>query len=92
MFRKFLVWGVRLSVARPGTPWLFSSGALVAMSMLKSITTKAEVIDLSKTKPGDKIIIEHLDVTHAQQLKQEKAAKKADKRATKEAKRLARKG
>ncbi|MEZ5379443.1 MAG: hypothetical protein R2733_23285 [Acidimicrobiales bacterium] len=92
MFRKLLVWGVRRSFAGPGKPWLVSSGAFMAMRMFKSVSTKAEVIDLSNSKPGDKIVIEHLDITHAQQIKQIKAAKKAEKRAAKDAKRLARKG
>ncbi len=92
MFRKLLVWGVRLSFVGPGKSWLFSSAALMAMKMVKSVSTKTEVIELSKSKPGDRIIIEHLDITHAQQLKAQKSAKKADKRANKDAKRLARKG
>ncbi len=86
-----LVWGVRRSFAGPGKSWLYSSGALLALRMVKSVSTKTEVIDLSRTKPGDKIIIEHLDVTHQQQLKAEKTARKADRRAAKDAKRLARK-
>ncbi len=92
MFRKLLVWSVRRSFAGPGKPWLVSSGALMAMRMMKSVTTKSEVIDLSNSKPGDRIVIEHLDITHAQQIKAQKGAKKADKRASKDAKRLARKG
>lgn len=62
----------------------------MALRMMKSVSTKDEVIDLSKTKPGDKILIEHLDVTHQQQLREAKAAKKANKRAMKAAKRSAR--
>ncbi len=92
MFRKLLVWGVRRSFTGQSKSVIMSSGALMALRMMKSVTTKAEVIDLSKTKPGDKIVIEHLDVTHQQQIKAQKRAKKADKRAAKDAKRLARRG
>lgn len=90
MFRKLLALGVRRSFTGAGKPWLMYSGGLMAMRMMKSVSTKTEVIDLSNTKPGDKIVIEHLGATHRDQLKEAKATKKADKRATKQARRSAR--
>ncbi len=86
MFRKLLVLAVRGTVRGPAKSWLFTSGALMAMRAIQSKTAKTEVIDLSKTKPGDRILIEHLDITHKQQIKSIKAAKKAEKQATKAAK------
>ncbi len=91
MLRKVLVFAVRSSVRGPGKSWMFTSGALMAMRAVRSKTRNTEVIDLSKTKPGDRIVIEHLGITHQEQIKAFKQAKKADRRAMRDAKRLARK-
>jgi hypothetical protein len=91
VLRKVLVLAVRSTVRGPGKSWVFTSGALMAMRAIQSKTRKTEIIDLSKTKPGDRIVIEHLDITHEEQIKAFKRAKKADKRSSRDAKRLARK-
>ncbi len=63
--------------------WVLTTvGALLFRSVSK-LFQKKELVDLSKSKPGDKFVIEHLDVTHSDQIKQTKAAKKAAKKARK---------
>lgn len=91
MFRKLLTWGVRGFIAGPGKSWVYTSGALMVLRALQSKTAKSDVVDVSRSKPGDMILIEHLDITHAEQIKEAKTEKKASKRAARDAKRLARK-
>lgn len=83
MFRRILTWAVRSFVRGPGKSWVFTSGALSLARFAKARTGRRQVIDLSRTKPGDKILIEHLPVTHKQQIKAEKVAKRSAKTAKK---------
>lgn len=73
----------------PARSWVFSSGFLALVRFAKRRTGRREVIDISATKPGDKIVIEHLDITHKEQIKQFKAEAKAGKRRDKVEKKAA---
>lgn len=81
MLTRLAKLGIRKAINGPGRSWLFTSGFMALFRFAKNRTGRREVIDLSATKPGDKIIIEHLDITHKQQMKQMKGAKKSDKAA-----------
>ncbi|MEZ5229676.1 MAG: hypothetical protein R2710_24330 [Acidimicrobiales bacterium] len=59
--------------------------------MFKSVSTKAEVIDLSNSKPGDKIVIEHLPTSPTLSRSNESRRRRRPRSAAKGAKRLARK-
>lgn len=88
MFVKLLTYAVRALVRGPGKSWVFTSGAMSLLKLVRKTKGRREVIDLSTSKPGDKFVIEHLDVTHKAQLRGEKVAKKtakADKKAIKKA-------
>ncbi|MFT7598206.1 MAG: hypothetical protein ACI8TP_001127 [Acidimicrobiales bacterium] len=87
MFRKLLTLAVRGTVKGPAKSWVFTSAAAMLWGFVTKKASKKELIDLSKTRPGDKIIIEHLDITHKQQMKQLKRSKKDDKLLAEEAKR-----
>ncbi len=86
MLSKILTWGVKTVVGGPAKSWVFTSGAMMLFNFVKKQTGRTEMIDLSNTRPGDKIVIEHLNVTHGQQMKEHKALAKADKRDAKHAK------
>lgn len=93
MLSKLINLAVRGVVRGPAKSWVFTSGAMALMKLVTNTTGRREVIDLSDTKPGDKIVIEHLSITHKEQLRDEKRAKKSakkDKKATKKAVRAAR--
>ncbi len=81
---------VRFAVARyvggPGKSWVFSSGILALYGFLKKKSEPKQVVDLSASKPGDKFIIEHLPITHGEQIKQFKRAAKDEAKAEKAAK------
>ncbi len=90
MLEKLLSLVVRGLVRGPAKSWVFTSGALALLRLVRKGTGRRELIDLSGTKPGDKIVIEHLDITHKEQLKDEKRRKKASKQAKRADKKAAR--
>ena len=81
MFRRILSLAVRSYVRGPARSWVFTSGAMLLLRSVRRVTQKSQVIDLSRSKPGDRFVIEHLDITHKQQIKDQKRTRKADKAA-----------
>ncbi len=90
MFGKLLTFAVHLLVRGPGKSWVFTSGALGLAKAVRKGVGRHELIDVSDIRPGDKIVIEHLKVTHKDQLKDEKRRKKSDKRARRATKKAVR--
>lgn len=86
MLKKIVTFGVQRALGGTNKSWVFSSGALLVLRAVRSVVGKRETIDLSNTKPGDKILIEHLPITHKQQMKQFKSAERSDKSANRAAK------
>lgn len=95
MLTRLVKLGIRKGIGGPARSWVFTSGFLALFRFAKNRTGRREVLDLSATKPGDKIVIEHLDITHKEQIKQIKTSKKSEKSRAKQLKkelRRARKG
>lgn len=91
---RLIQWGVRRYVGGPGRSWLFTTVAVLGYRAVRSTTGRREIIDIGSVGKGQKIVIEHLPVTHRQQLKDAKVAKrsaKKEKRATKKENRVERK-
>ena len=86
MLRRLMTMAVRGYVRGPAKSWVFTSGAMLLWRQVSKATRRSEVIDLSNTRPGDKIVIEHLNITHKQQMKDAKRSKKDDKSSAKAAK------
>jgi|GEM_PF-6136073 len=70
----------RMVLSRKGSSWLFSTILMLVWKLLKKVFKRKELVDLSKSKPGDKFIVEHLPITHGEQIKQIKRDKKALKK------------
>ena len=83
MLTRIFKLAVGKGLGGPARSWIFTSGFMALFRFARNRTGRRELIDLSATKPGDKIVIEHLDITHKQQIKQIKAGKKSDKRTAK---------
>lgn len=83
MLSRLVKFAIRRGINGPARSWIFTSGFMALFRFARGKTGRREVVDLSATKPGDKIVIEHLDITHKQQIKQIKAEKKAGKREAK---------
>lgn len=80
MLSKLVKLAISKGIGGPARSWVFTSGFMALFRFAKGKTGRRETLDLSATKPGDKIVIEHLDITHKQQIKQFKGEKKVDKR------------
>lgn len=73
----------RLAVASyarsPTRSWLITTVATVLYRMVRKTVGRREVIDVSSIKPGEMIIIEHLPVTHKEQIKEQKRRRRRRK-------------
>lgn len=83
MLRRLLLLGVRSYTKGPAKSWIYSSAALMAYNAVRKMTGRREVIDISSIRPGETIIIEHLEISHAEQMKQMKKQRRQDKREAK---------
>ncbi|MDH3293025.1 MAG: hypothetical protein OER95_01735 [Acidimicrobiia bacterium] len=68
-------------VRSPARSWVITAVATLLLRLVRSTVGRRELIDVSNIKPGEMIIIEHLPVTHKQQMKNEKKAKRQARRA-----------
>lgn len=85
MFRRLLVWGLRSYVGGPAKSWIFTSAALGLLRLVRSTTGRREIVDLSSVKPGQKIVIEHLPISHRRQMRDFRRTKRAERRAARKA-------
>lgn len=86
MFRRLLIWAVRSYVGGPARSWVFTSAAVLAVRLVRNVTGRREIIDLSSVKPGDRLTIENLPISHQRQMRDFRRDKRI---ARKEAKRTA---
>lgn len=61
--------------------WLVPTAFLVIRKIFKSVFKGEELVDLSKSKPGDKFVITHLDETHSDQINRLKKEQKQKRKA-----------
>ncbi len=83
-FRNRIIFaGVNRMLDVPASSWVFSTVAVASFNFLRGRAGKRQVIDLSGAPVGDMFVIEHLPITHKQQMKQAKREAKAEKREAK---------
>ncbi len=87
MIRRLVRLVFRSQGSNQNSAWVLGSAALLIYDVLTSRTGRQELVDVSNIKPGETIIIQALDISHKDQIKQLKKERKA---AEKEAKRQAR--
>lgn len=87
MLAKVVDLFIRRTVKGPAQSWLFTSAIMLLLGWAKKATLKTQTVELENLRPGDKYLIENLNVTHGEQLKAEKATKKAAKKERKALKR-----
>lgn len=90
MLRQLLKYAIRATVRSPGKSWVYTSAAMLLLRVVSRSIERKELIDLSTTKPGDRLIIEHLEISHAEQMKQLKRERKSERKAAKQAKKSSR--
>ncbi len=81
MMRRLVQMGLNYYLKSPARSWVISTVATVLFRMVRKTVGRRELIDVSSIKPGEMIVIEHLPVSHKQQIKDERKAKKRAKRA-----------
>ncbi|MEM7322823.1 MAG: hypothetical protein AAF531_07040 [Actinomycetota bacterium] len=84
MFRRLLVWAVRSYIGGPARSWVFTSAALLAVRLVRSVTGSRELIDLSSVKPGDTLTIEHLPISHRRQIRDIRRSKRQERKAARQ--------
>ena len=85
MLRRLLIWAVRSSLGGPSKSWVFTSVALLVLRVVKSVTGRRELVDVSKIKKGDTLYIEQLPISHKRQMKEMKQAKRQARKARRRA-------
>ena len=76
MLKRLALRAVQSYIGGPAKSWIFTSGAMLAYRLVKSVTGRRELIDLSSVKPGETWLIEHLEVSHKKQIKEMKRSKR----------------
>jgi Rad3-related DNA helicase len=80
MLKRLALMAVRSYVGGPAKSWVFTSGAMLAFRLVKSVTGRRELVDLSTVKPGQTLIIEHLPISHKRQMKDIKRSKRQERK------------
>lgn len=87
---RFILWGVRRYIGGPGRSWLFTTLAVFGYRVVRSTMGRKELVDVGGIGKGQRIVIEHLPVTHGEQLKEEKDERRSAKKAKRSARRSTR--
>ncbi len=80
---RLIASGVNSFIKGPAGSWVFSTAAIATFNFIRGRAGKREIIDLSGAGVGSKYVIEHLPITHKEQMKQMKAEAKRQKKAAK---------
>lgn len=80
MWRRLFQLAISAYTRSPQRSWVITSAATVLFRLARRTMGRREVIDVSSIKPGEMIIIEHLPVTHAEQIKDEKRKRRRRRR------------
>lgn len=76
--QRIIFWLVRRYIGAPGRSWVFTAAAALLMRLVRSTVGRRQTLDLSDVKPGDKVVIEHLPISHKQQIRQFRRERKDD--------------
>lgn len=85
MLKRLVIMAVRSYIGGPAKSWVFTSGAMLAIRMVRSVTGRRELIDISDVKPGQTLLIEHLPISHKRQIKDIKRSKRQERKARRKA-------
>lgn len=84
---RLLRYAVNRYIGGPNRSWLYTSIAVLGYRFIRSTMTRKEIVEIGGVGRGQKLVIEHLPVTHAEQIKEEKKARKVERRQLKVEKR-----
>jgi len=90
MVNRLVIWVVRSYVGGPAKSWIFTSLALRLVKLARSAMGRRPLVDVSRIRPGETIVIEQLSISHEQQMKNMKQQRRQAKRDAKREGRAAR--
>ncbi len=73
---RLITFVVRRYFGGPGRSWLLTGIAVLGYRRIRSVTGRRELVDIGKIPKGQRIVIEHLPQTHADQLKADRQARR----------------
>ncbi len=76
MLQRLLVWMVRTYIRGPGRSWIYTSLALWLVRLVRRVTGRRPVVETLTVSPGQNLTIDHLQVTHRTQIRDEKRARR----------------
>ena len=80
MLQRLLVWAIRSYVRGPGRSWIYTSLALWLVRLVRRVVGRRPVVETISVGPGSNFTVDHLQVSHRTQLKDEKRARRARRR------------
>ena len=80
MWSRLFQLGLRAYTRSATRSWLITAVVTMLYRLAQKTMGRREVIDVSSIKPGEMIIIEHLPVTHKEQIKEEKRKRRLRRR------------
>lgn len=81
MSRRLLLWAVRSFVGAGSNSWVYTSATLLGLRMADSVRGRRAVVERLSIPPGHVVVVDHLRISHKQQIKDMKRAKRQAKRA-----------
>ena len=80
MSKKLLFWLLRIYFGGKQKSWLIVSVVALMLRVGKSLFGRSESVDLSKVKPGQRLVIEHLSTTHKADIRKGRKPKRGSLR------------
>ena len=77
MLQRVLVWIVRTYIRGPGRSWIYTSLALWMLRLVKRVTGPHAVVERLQVYPGQHLTIDHLEISHRAQIKDEKRKRRS---------------
>lgn len=77
MLERIVLYTVRRYVDGPARSWLYTSIALLGIRALRSKVGRKPLVERHRLKPGDRLVVDQLDISHRKQMKQFAAGRRA---------------
>jgi hypothetical protein len=80
MLGRIALWGLSRYLGGPGRSWIVASMAVLGYRLIRSATGRRPVVEVVAVGRGDRILVEHLTITHQDQIRAGRAQQRAARR------------
>lgn len=80
MLQRLIVWTVRSYIRGPGRSWIYTSLALWLLRLVRRVIGRRPVVETLTVSPGQNLTVDHLQITHRTQLKDERRTRRLRRR------------